>query len=384
MILNSRLFEFNKDTIQDLPEGVTHLRGFGWDFGRIDENGLPRRPFTSKLADWIDYVKRNELKVVWTMLVSKTFPVQEEIDYLQAIIDEGVEVTHIQLGGEYWQKRYFYGETQDPKVIEKITLDDYIEILDLVVPTLSEQLPECKLMALCCAHQYESEERNAIVDYFINSGEKLSAIKQKGHYLPIWNYKVCNYVSNSDFDLGVTIHYYSGAKDYLQPSNGEEAVFQGINFTPFIGQIRDESGEVEIIIAEAAWTPSDKSPEQLAKMIEFYEAGVAAIGDNGLMGLQVLHTRQEKDYNWFSDSGVTQVGQLFIDYFTEIDEPEPTEPVLVKILPDRKGEWVWWSKTYLTFSNGETYTRKLWMETRLFGSEDVGKPLSYFIDKIKK
>ena len=361
MILNTRIFEFDSRVLVNLPEQVTHFRGFSVDFSAPKVDGLYQYTADTKpevFNDWITYCITNDLSVVWTLNMS-SFTIEKEIDFVTQLISQGLKITHFQMGGEFWLPKYYYGKTDEKGVVEQVRIADYLLMLDDWIPSLRLHFPDVQLMILGCSHQNGD-----------NQTEK---------YRKQWNDAVIEYKEANDANdtMGFTVHYYAGAKPDLQPSNGEEAIFQNIDWSPFISQLREPFPDVDIIITESGWYASDKSQEQLDKMVEFYESGVEAIGENGIMGLHVLNQQKESYHNWFDRDGITDVGDNFLDYFDlQIEEEEEIEmpkPVLVAVYPDRKNEWVFYGWTYLIFSDGE----KIRLTTRWgripVGSEDIGK-----------
>jgi hypothetical protein len=332
------------------------------------------------------------------MLISPSYPIQTEIDYLQLLIDQGIEVTHIQLGGEYWGARYFYGDTQDPKVVERITIDDYLAVLDRDLSAVETAFPDAKISLLGCSHTAEEAERNTIIAAYDFDTQplvpqlqaNLAGSTPTNTYRVVWNQAVAKYIADAGRadDWAMTIHYYAGAKEDLQLPNNEEAIFEGINWDPFISQIRALLPTTQIIVPESGWYPSDRSQEQLDKMVEFYESGVTAIGENGIMGLHVLHQSSVAQLNWYSNSGTTAIGTNFIKYFNEVNQvPDPDVPVLVE-LKESIYSTSFSNKPFsilqrLWFSDGSFYFNKVYP---IFGrgwrftQDDVGKPITYFIE----
>jgi hypothetical protein len=143
------------------------------------------------------------------------------------------------------------------------------------------------------------------------------------------------------------VHYYAGAKPDAQPADGEEAIFEGINWEPFTSHIRHYLPEVEISVPEGGWYAEEqregKSESDLNKMIEFIETMKVALGDNDLPGLHVLYQKHVTFHNWLYQGGVTEVGAKHDSYFKEINEPtpppvEPEEPD--NNLPDKDAKLV--------------------------------------------
>ena len=280
---------------------------------------------------------------------------QKEFEAVQELIEAGVNITHFQMGGEFWLAKYYFGKTGEKGVVEQVRIADYISMLDSWIPKCKQYFPDVKIMLLGCSHQ--------------------SGGSQTEQYRQEWNEAVLNYKKEQGAknELGFTVHYYAGAKPDLQPTNGEEAIFKGINWTPFISQLRSDDRNVEIIVPESGYYTSDKSQSQLRKMTEFYEAGARAVGKNGIMGLHVLNQRGESYHNWFDKNGITAVGNKFLEYFTESEEPVNDEPTLDFVVPDAKGEFVFLGITYLKFSDGSVEKIKTRFGNRPFGNEDVGK-----------
>jgi hypothetical protein len=362
MILNTRIFEFDSKVLTELPDEVTHFRGFSPDFSAPKINGLYQYTAETKPArfnDWLTYCITNDISVVWTLNMTKDRTMEKELSFVSQLIDQGLNITHFQLGGEFWLGKYYFGKTDEKGVVEQVRIADYLQMLDEWIPALRISFPDVQLMLLGCSHQ--------------------NGTNQTETYRKMWNNAVIDYKGANDANdtLGFTVHYYAGAKPDLQPSNGEEAIFNGINWEPFISQLRTPFPDVDIIVPESGWYPSDKSQEQLDMMTEFYEKGVEAIGDNGIMGLHVLNQRNESFHNWYDRDGLTDVGDNWLDYFSLQTPPEEEEEevVLEKVFPDRKGQWVMYGFTYLTFSDGtEKRIVTRWGNIPI-GREDIGKTL---------
>ena len=339
LILNTAVFKFFPEVITSIPKQLTHVRGFSPAFDEPKVNGLLSVVSDEELYKWADWVIDNGLKVIWTLFMTKDRTFDIEIEVINKLIQRGVEISHFQMGGEFWLRKYFQGDLTNIKVSEKVTIDEYKEMLDSWIPLMQENFPEVKIMLLGCSHQFTAdqlefpletwEENGATAEWIVQGTEQEQRQKFR-YYRPIWNHEVLKYIEDKGLDCGLTVHYYAGYKSDEQPENQEDAIFEGINWDPFINQLRSNNPEIEIIVPESGWLPFEDSESELAQQKLFYEAGVVAIGENGIMGLHSLMTNGGI-LLWYRLSGITVQGQSWIDYFKELEEtptgePEPTGP----------------------------------------------------------
>ena len=395
LILNSRIFQFNASVITELPAIFTHIRGYAADFNSELPDGMYNRVSETVWKEWADFVIANDLKVVWTLYMTIDRTLDDEIAFVQDLVDYGVEISHFQYGGEFWLAKYALGDLSKKGVVEQVTIQTYLDMLDEWIPAVEAAFPDVKTMLLGCSHEYTESEVTQITNKWESDNRELSSIKKAAFYRPIFNYEVLKYINDNTLDAGITVHYYAGAKPDEQPANGEDAIFEGINWNPFIDQFRKAVPNIDVIVPESGWYRSDNSTLQFDKMGEFYEAGAEAIGDNGIMGLHILQANGGI-LGWYTLNGITNVGEYFLDYFIEnVAPPElGEEAVLVSF----------WENVYpgflanLNFSYGTTYSQGLWFSDGSFHfntarqlrklqgyrvvNEDLGKPKSYFLNKI--
>jgi len=324
MILNSRIFEFDPTLIKRKSLiGVTHLRGFSSNWKNKKEDNTYEVVTDEQLKVWCKFVLENNLKVVWTpYLSSKTL--DQEIAVIRTILSYGVEITHFEMGQEFWLPKYRKGITEprngkNTKVVEKVDVFDYIKLLEKWSIVFKEVFPNIKQMAVCASHNFKTkeDEKNALRHLEL-SGYNIDKLPSYKYYRWIWNHIV---LKKLPYHIdGVTIHYYAGAKPFNQIF--EEDVFTQTDWKPFISQIRSEYPDIEIIVPEAAWyvTKDFRSKDrqgqrrEFKSCVDFYEQGVKAVGKNGLMGLHVLQAKGSI-LTWYDLNEIKPLGEWYTRYF---------------------------------------------------------------------
>lgn len=374
LLINHRIYS-HKDAegMDDLPQQVKYTRAYSADFKapKTDEGLYPVVDDT-KLKEWANWCKRNNLKVLWTLYMTKDKTIDSEFELLKRIVAYGVDIMGFQYGGEFWLPKYINYDESKKGVIERVTISDYLNMLDEWMPKFSAEFPNAKPYLLNCSHQVSGEDVAMIVAKYSHDADAVIESKNATRYRVMFNYFVLEYIKTShNFnDVGVTVHYYAKEGKEVLDNKGEDAIFAGINWEPFIGQIRSMSEEVQIVVAESAYYPTDTSPEQMQKAIEFMNAGIDAIGSNGIMGIQLLQS-DNGVLRWIGKNGLTEIGMAFTQYLASLI------PVIVLVhledFTEYRFPFTLITTQVLEFSDGTVHHSTTNRRNRLYTQNDLGK-----------
>ncbi|MGB6034705.1 MAG: hypothetical protein WBG42_00455 [Cryomorphaceae bacterium] len=401
LLVNTRLFEFDSSLLTPWIDEITHLRVFGVDFHEgKDSQGNYQYVSDERMNDFISFTKEKNLKVVWTLNVS-SFTLDQEMAYVKEIISKGLNIVAFEYGGEFYLKKYVFGDMKAKGVVETIRMDgenrDYLNLLDLWLPAVTEVYP---------FGEYEHILITASV-----TGENNKTTKYRREF----NQKVFTYVKNKPEIKGkvsFSYHIYAGAKPSTY-SKDEEAIItpEKVDWS-FLDKKPPGS---RWVVTESGYYVTDFSKSQLDQAREFYIKQAKQLNKRGLMGIHTLVTSSTRQnaLALYNLNGITPVGEMVQNWLSngddsgsgvndeneEIDEAEDPEPVnnttstssstqknaeLVKIYPEYTGffQWIHFNQT-LVFSNGKSYKRSYWFSSPDFTKDDIGKPISYFKKVLK-
>lgn len=397
-LVNTRLFEFDSSSLNPWIEEITHLRVFGVDFSKPkNSEGMYQYVDESRLNDFIDFCKKKNLKVIWTLSVS-SFTLDEEMAYVKSAIDKGLNVVAFEYGGEFYLKKYIFGDMKAKGVVERIRMDgeyrDYLNLLDMWLPAMTKVYPY---------GEYEHILITASV-----SGEK----NRVSNYRREFNRKVFSYVKSKPELKGkvsFSYHIYAGAKPATYNKDEEEVVMPDQVDWSFLNEKPEGS---RWVVTESGYYVKDFSKNQLDQAREFYTKQAQKLDNKSLMGIHTLlnPSSRSNPLALYDRSGLTPVGEMVnswlknkesssSDSTTQNDETTSSgttdgsasstnsgdkNPELVKIYPEYSGflQWIHFNHT-LVFSNGKSYKRSYWFSSPDFSKADIGKPLSYFKKVLK-
>ena len=391
-LVNTRLFQFDSDYLEPWIEGITHLRAYGVDFKKPkDSDGLYQYTDPKKVEDFIAFCKEKNLKVIWTLNVS-SYTLAQEMEFVESLIDRGLNITGFEYGGEFYLKKYYFGNKSAKGVVEKIRMDgenrDYLDLLELWLPAISARYPfdEYKHILITASH-----------------GKTQS---RQDRYRREFNQKIYDWVKDHPEYSGkvdFSYHIYAGAKPDRYSAD-EANVLRAVNWD-FLDLIPKGS---QWICTESGYYIKNYSEEELEKARHFLTEQSQELGKDGLMGIHTLFipVNRRDPLALYTLSGLTPVGENLRNWLQNTPPPDqpdnhedsPTqgspsgnnssniaeEPTLVKIFPEYGGFWdfIHFNQT-LKFSNGKSYKRSYWFSKPTFTQDDIGKPIGYFKKKIK-
>jgi hypothetical protein len=398
-LVNVRVFEFDSNKLVPWIEGITHLRAFGVDFRKgKGSDGLYQYVDDSKMNEFISFCKKKDLKVIWTLNLT-SFTIEKEMAYVRGLMSKGLNIVGFQYGGEFWLKKYAFGEMESKGVVERIRMDganrDYLNLLDEWFPVVLEEYP-----------------LNDYVHILVTASTTQENNRTQ-NYRREFNQKVFNYVtSNPDLKgkVDFSYHLYAGAKPDAYKKDEEDVITPERVDWSFIAKKPSDS---RWIVTESGYYTKSWSDSDLKEAREFYTLQSQKLGKDDLMGVHVLYIADKGQNNLalYNLNGRTKVGDNIDNWLrnmspadgsstTEENEPqeEPedspvsnpapagnsNEPVLTSISP-KYGKWyhfIHFAHT-LTFSNGKSYKRSYWFSSPDFSKDDIGKPISYFKKVIK-
>lgn len=298
-VASVKLFEFTKDNLEPWIEGITHLRAYGVDFSKPkDADGLLQYVDEQRVDDFIAFSNAKELKIIWTLNVSSR-TLQTELDYVDRLINKGMNIVAFEYGGEFYLPKYFRGDLSNPKVVERIRMDadhnDYLDLLDQWVPAFMAKYPSSQYehILICASHAETSSKRD--------------------QYRRLWNKKVFNWAEQHSTEkrkFSFSYHLYAGS-DRSQGRPDEENVLlpEEVNWN-FLND-KPEGGRW--VCTESGYYVTDFSKEQLALTQQFYQAESDALGPDNLFGIHTLtkETRRKSPLTLYNLNGITPVGKNF-------------------------------------------------------------------------
>jgi len=400
-LVNTRLFEFDSSLLEPWIEGITHLRAFGVDFQKgKGSDGLYQYVDNARLTDFVSFCKAKNLKVVWTLNMS-SFTLEQEMSYLRDLISRGLNIVAFEYGGEFYLKKYAFGDLSAKGVVETIRMDgenrDYLNLLDMWLPEMTKEYP---------LDEYE---------HILITASESPAKNKKMNYRREFNQKVFDYVANNqelEGNVSYSYHIYAGARPEFYNNDEEDVLTPDQVDWSFLNK-KPPGGRW--VVTESGYYVKDYSPEQLRQAKKFYVKQSQVLGDQNLLGVHTLliQTNKLNPLAMYNLNGLTPVGEMIQDYLdnrNELDsgeseggntesEPNPEtgsgentddsnspgeKTVLVSISPKYNGGFAWIHFSHkLTFSNGKSYNRSYWFSSPDFSEDDLGKPIGYFKKVVK-
>ena len=408
LIVNSRLFDFDSSLLTPWIEEITHLRTYGVDFSKSKgADGLYRYTESKRVNDFINFCKEKKLKVVWTLNLS-SFTLDQEMDFVQSLIDRGLDISAFEYGGEFYLRKYVFGDMNAKGVLEKIRMDgdnrDYLDLLDMWLPPMMEKYPP-------------GEYEHVLVAASVTGAEN-----KTNKYRKEFNRKVFEYAKSNPSlreKVSFSYHIYAGAKPDRY-SKDEELVLTPDKVDWSFLNDKPEWGRW--VVTESGYYITDFSQSQLELAKQFYIDQSARLEElGGMMGIHVLinNSNRPNALALYDLGGITSVGRMVQEWlsgaeniqnsnsnnsqiggdtasdssqnvkYDQENQPPNTGkasdgPVLVEIYPEYHGflQWIHFSHT-LKFSNGKSYKRSYWFSSPDFSITDIGKSMSYFKKVLK-
>jgi len=397
LLVNTRLFYFDSSHLEPWIEGITHLRCYGVDFKKSKTAaGKYQYADEEHVNDFISFCKEKNLKVIWTLNVSSV-TLEQEMDFVASLIDRGLNITGFEYGGEFYLKKYYFGNTNAKGVIERVRMDgeyrDYLDLLEMWLPAMRAEYPlsEYQHIIIAASHGKKNNRRDV--------------------YRREFNAKIFDWVENRPEYKGkvdFSYHLYAGAKPDGYPKDEADVLSNDDIDWGFLETIPAGS---HWVCTESGYYVQNFSDEEMAKVREFLTQQSEAIGKEGLLGIHTLYKPISHQDNMalYNLNGLTPIGENIQKWLNdsssstpasgsnsggqsngtqEIDEGSSSsfegQPTLVEISPEYGGlfDFIHFSHT-LTFSNGKSYKRSYWFSKPPFSKDDLGKPLNYFKKKVK-
>ncbi len=306
LLVNTRLFEFDSSLLNPWIDKITHLRSFGVDFHKPKNNeGLYQYVDDNKMNDFIAFCKSKSLKVVWTLNLS-SFTLEQEIAYVKDIISRGLNIVAFEYGGEFYLKKYFFGDLDAKGVVERIRMDgenrDYLNLLDIWLPAMTKEFP---------LDEYEHILITASV-----TGEPNITTEYRREF----NQKVFDYVKNKPGIKGkisFSYHLYAGAKPSTYNENEEIIYPEDIDWS-FLDEKPEDS---RWVVTESGYYVSDFSESQLNQARNFYEQQSQKLDSKDLMGIHTLlvPTTNANPLAMYNLNGITPVGLMIQSWLEDFD-----------------------------------------------------------------
>ncbi len=295
-LVNVRVFEFDSNKLDPWIEGITHLRAFGVDFRKgKGSDGQYQYVDDSKMDEFIAFCKKKNLKVIWTLNLT-SFTMEKEMAYVRDLFSKGLNIVGFQYGGEFWLKKYAFGELQSKGVVERIRMDganrDYLDLLDNWMPVVFEEYPLGDYLHILVTAS-TTEENN-----------------RTQNYRREFNQKVFNYVTSNPELKGkvdFSYHLYAGDKPDMYKSDEEDVITPERVSWGFIAKKPSDS---RWIVTESGYYTKTWSDEDLAEAREFYTLQSQKLGKDDIMGIHVLYIADQGQNNLalYNLNGRTRVG----------------------------------------------------------------------------
>ncbi|HKK39000.1 MAG TPA: hypothetical protein VJ949_06260 [Cryomorphaceae bacterium] len=398
-LVNLKLFFFDSSLLDPWIEEITHIRVYGLDFKKSkDSDGLYQYVDDGRMNEFISFTNEKNLKVIWTLNVT-SFTLEQEMEYVKDIISRGLNIVGFEYGGEYYLRKYYFGDLSAKGVVEKIRMDGenqfYLELLDMWLPPFTSEFPMDKYEHIIITASTNKEKHKEM------------------DYRREFNRKVFEYVDQHpeyDGKVSYSYHLYAGAKSARYNQHEEKVLTPDEIDWSFL---EDKPEGSRWVVTESGYYITDYSPQQLKIAKKFYVEQSRRLDDESLLGIHELieKTKRFNPLSLYGPQGMTPVGEMVEDWLSnraaydagilevDINDEDNSEspvqqnqesiqesgaPTLVDISPEYKGwfQWIHFSHT-LTFSNGKSYRRSYWFSSPDFRKDDLGKPLSYFKRVVK-
>ncbi len=304
LLVSAVVAEFDSSLLNPWIDEITHLRTYGIDFEKPKTvDGLYQYVDDDKMNDYIAFCKSKNLKVVWTLNVS-SFTLEQEISYVKDLIARGLNIVAFEYGGEFYLKKYYIGDANTKKVVEKIRMDgenrDYLDLLDMWLPAVTKKFPIGEYEHIIVTASVTSEQNNAT------------------EYRKAFNDKVFEYVENNPELKGkvsFSYHLYAGNKPNKY-NKDEEIVYPDKIDWSFLNE---KPADSRWVVTESGYYISDFSQKQLNLVKNFYEEQSKHLSENDLMGIHPLLTQTKKEHPLalYTLNGMTPVGSTIQSWSQE-------------------------------------------------------------------
>lgn len=304
LLVNTRLFEFDSELLNPWIKDITHLRAFGVDFSKPKNvEGLYQYVDDSKMDDFIAFSNSENLKIVWTLNVS-SFTLEQEINYVKDIISRGLNIVAFEYGGEFYLKKYFFGDLDAKGVVETIRMDgenrDYLDLLDVWLPAVTEKFP---------INEYE----HILVTASVSGEQDVTT-----DYRKEFNRKVFDYEKNEpsiNGKVSFSYHLYAGAKPSSYNADEEIVNTDNVDWS----FLKEKPQNSRWVVTESGYYVTDFSQSQLNKARNFYGKQSEQLGNNDLLGIHTLlmQTTNENPLALYDLNEITPVGLMVQSWLEE-------------------------------------------------------------------
>ncbi|MGK0366999.1 MAG: hypothetical protein ACI9QD_000132 [Thermoproteota archaeon] len=203
IVVNAPIMRFNEKHLIPWIKGITHLSTFGIDFKKEKIKGIYQRVDEEKVDRFIEFTKKHNLKVIWTLAVgdkrlkgSKEY--ESELNYVKRLIKKGMNIVAFKYGGEFYLPKYYRGILSKKGVEQKIDDKIYISLLKRWLPPFLKEFP---------FGHYE---------HLLVGASHASSSSKRDEYRKRWNKTVLTFMKEtypkSLKNFGVDYHLYSGYK----------------------------------------------------------------------------------------------------------------------------------------------------------------------------
>lgn len=308
VLVNIPLAYFNAKAAGDNFTRFRYFRTFGVDFHKPKQDGLYQYVDNKLVAEFIKYTNEHNIQVIWTLyMTSRTL--ERELEYVNHLINKGMNITAFEYGGEFYLPKYARADNSKKGVVEKVTADIYVQMLKNWLPAFQEILPLSQ------------------GDHIIIGASHGSTNSKSDKHRQAWNHSVVRGLKKnfSEYlsDLSWSFHLYMGRTAKNSPK-GEENIYAVVDFS----FMNDFPSGMKIFVTESGYYIDAFSKQQLGLARQFWTALYNALRPGDVFGIHTLINKGNKPnpLALIARSGqLTPVGMAFKEWLTQTVDQATTE-----------------------------------------------------------
>lgn len=300
VLVNIPLAYFNAKAAGDNFTRFKYFRTFGVDFHKPKQDGLYQYVDDKLVAEFIKYTNEHDIEVIWTLYVTSR-TLERELEYVNHLINKGMNITAFEYGGEFYLPKYARADNSKKGVVEKVTADIYVQMLKNWLPAFLKILPFSQ------------------GDHIIIGASHGSTNSRSDQHRQDWNHSVvCGLKKNFPEylnELAWSFHLYMGRTAKKSPK-GEENIYDVVDFS----FMNDFPSGMKIFVTESGYYIDAFSKQQLGLARQFWTALYEALRPGDVFGIHTLINKGNKPnpLALIARSGqMTAVGMAFKEWLTQ-------------------------------------------------------------------
>ncbi len=160
------------------------------------------------IQDYKNFIADKDVESYWVLNINDKL--ENQLHILDRCAAEGITFTHLEIGCETYLPRFALGHKEGFGFAHKITLEDYVDILDEWIPALRDY-GDFKILVVVASRRMNRNRQD--------------------QYRELWNNTMFDYIEkHPDRVDGLSLHIYAGTKGGSSSQVGEEIAVKKVPF----------------------------------------------------------------------------------------------------------------------------------------------------------